>query len=141
MGLLIFWKGVGGTPPGPEIPTGVSTVIWGAYNLPTPDLEGIKIEQIPIEASKRMLSGRLRIDVLARYNRISIPWPYLTSTEWSLLYGYYVINRDVETSLTIPDGQTFDNVVCTSSWPENHFYEVAEIPYYSVTLEFEETLT
>jgi hypothetical protein len=113
---------------------------WDSDPLPLPDTEGIRVEEVPVAASKRSLSGRMHVDVLARYHRISVPWSGLTASEWSALNGTYLTNRDTPSTLVLPDGQTFSNVVCTGGWPESQSFEAARIPRYDVTLEFEETL-
>jgi hypothetical protein len=116
------------------------TMTWGSDPLPLPDTDGIRVEEIPIAASKRALSGRLHVDVMARYHRISATWTGLTASEWTTLAGHYAGNRDTPSTLVLPDGQSFTNVVCTSNWPENQWFEMATVPRYDVTLEFEETL-
>lgn len=112
-----------------------ATLTWGS-SMPLPEYDGIGLEDVPIVASRRMLSGYLRTDILATKAKMTIRWGGLTLTERNALKSQW--DSGTEASITLPDGQSYTVVAVTESWSEEQKYDAGGAPYYTVTIVFEE---
>jgi hypothetical protein len=104
--------------------------------MPLPALDGIAIEYQPIGASRRMLSGYLRFDLMAVKAKATVRWDGLTAAERLALKTQWDLGTEV--TVALPDGLTFSAVAITEGWSEEQKFAANNAPYYIVTIVFEE---
>jgi len=113
------------------------SLTWNSQTMPLPRKEGgIQIEDAPLVAARRMLSGTLRTDVIAVKARIALRWALLTASQRNTLKAQY--DAGGSATLVLPDGQTFTVVAIAHSWREEVLYGVSGQPYYNISIDFEE---
>ncbi len=117
----------------------MASMRWGGVDIPLPDKDGITVTYEPISVSRRMLSGKLRVDLAACKAVIRVRWSGLTSEQHGQLMQTYTANLGTPTQLIMPDGTTYDQVVAaTEPAARREIYDVRDQPYYTVTITFEE---
>ena len=102
--------------------------------MPLPDRDGIEVEDFPIVAVRRMLSGTLRVDLAAIKARVRVRWSGLTSSERSTLRARY--DAADSATLVLPDRRSLTVVAVGNSWKESQFYDLSDVCWYTVQLEF-----
>jgi hypothetical protein len=112
------------------------SLTWGGSAMPLPAKEGIEIEDAPIVAARRMLSGTLRVDVIAVKAKIDLSWAGLSSAQRGMLKTQFDLGASA--SLTLPDSQAATVVPVMRSWRESLRYDVRGTAFYNVQIGFEE---
>lgn len=112
---------------------------WNGTTLPYCKPDGIALNEVVVGGQRRVGSGALVTDRVARKMRITLSWEGLSETEYTAFMSTYATNSLLSSVLRLPNGRTYTVQEEVNSWQESVWYDGAGAPYYDISLAFLET--